>query len=122
MRIQERQREDVCILDLAGSILLEDGGGQLRDAVAGLLSAGKKKLVLNLGGITHVDSGGLGDMVQCHALAVCQGASLKLANLTQRVRDLLAITKLVTIFDTYEREDEAVTSFGLSPAHQGAGW
>jgi anti-sigma B factor antagonist len=113
MHVQKRHRDDVCVLDYFGSILLKDGGNELRDAVASVLYDGSTKLVLNLGGVTHIDSGGLGDIVHCRALAERQGGALKLANLTRGVRDLLTITKLVTIFDTYEHEEEAVRSFKL---------
>jgi anti-sigma B factor antagonist len=121
MPIKKRNREDVCILDIVGSILLKEGGDELRDTVSAMLHDGRKKLVLNLGRVTHMDSGGLGDVVECHALATRLGGALKIANLTRRVHDLLAITKLVTVFETYEHEDEAVRSFGLCPAVSQAG-
>ncbi len=116
MHVHKRHREDVCVLDFVGSILLQDGGDQLHDAVVASLREGKKKLVLNLGGVTHMDSSGLGHVVQCHALAQRQGGLLKIANLTTGVRNLLAITKLVTVFESYDREEDAVRSFALSPA------
>lgn len=120
MPITKRNREDVCVLDFVGSILLAEGGDELRRTVSALLQAGSRKLVLNLGRVTHMDSRGLGDVVECHALAVRLGGVLKLANLTRRVNDLLAITKLVTIFETYDHEDDAIRSFALSPASSGA--
>jgi anti-sigma B factor antagonist len=121
MSIKKRNREDVCVLDFVGSILLKEGGDELRDTVAALLHSGKKKLVLNLSRVTHMDSGGLGDVVECHALATRLGGALKIANLTRRVHDLLCITKLVTVFETYDHEDEAVQSFALRPVGSQAG-
>ena len=116
MHVHKRHRDDVCVLDFVGSVLLKDGGDELRDAVVASLQDGKKKLVLNLGGVTHMDSGGLGHVIQCHALAEREGGLLKIANLTKGVRNLLAITKLVTVFDSYDREEDAVRSFALSAA------
>jgi len=81
-----------------------------------VLHSGTKKLVLNLGAVTHMDSGGLGDVVECRAVAQRLGGSLKITNLTKGVRDILAITKLVTVFDTFDLEEEALRSFGLAPA------
>ncbi|HLA78395.1 MAG TPA: STAS domain-containing protein [Vicinamibacteria bacterium] len=116
MHIYKRHREDVCVLDFVGSILLQDGGDALQEAVLASLREGWKKLVLNLGGVTHMDSSGLGHVVRCHALAQAEGGLLKIANITKGVRNLLAITKLVTVFDSYDGEDDAVRSFALSPA------
>ncbi len=116
MAVHKRRLEDVCILDFSGKLLLKDGGDELRDAVTGVLHAGTKKLILNLGAVTHMDSGGLGDVVECHALAKRLGGSLKIANLTRGVRDILSIAKLVTIFETFDREEEALQSYGLLPA------
>jgi anti-sigma B factor antagonist len=115
MHVHKRYRDDVCVLDFTGNILLKEGGDALRDAVGALLYDGQRKLVLNLGRVAHMDSGGLGDIVQCRALAERQGGSLKISNLTKRVKDLLAITKLVTVFETYDLEEEAVRSFQLLP-------
>jgi anti-sigma B factor antagonist len=121
MQVQKRHHNDVCILEFVGSILMKQGGDELRNAVAALLFDGKKKLVLNLGRVTHMDSAGLGDIVQCRALAERQGGALKIANLTKGVRDLLAITKLVTVFETFDHEEDAVTSFGPWPLRDGRG-
>ncbi len=116
MHIHKRHRDDVCVLDFQGSILQQDGGDALHEAVMASLREGWTKLVLNLGGVIHMDSSGLGHVVQCHALAQAQGGLLKIANLTKGVRNLLAITKLVTVFESYEREEDAVRSFAFSPA------
>ncbi len=121
MPIRKRNREDVCVLDFVGNILLKEGGDELRDTVSAMLHAGKKKLVLNLSRVTHMDSSGLGDVVECHALATRLGGALKIVNLTRRVRDLLAITKLVTVFETYDHEDEAVRSFAFYAVPSEAG-
>ena len=116
MPVHKRRLDDVCILDFVGQLLLKEGGDDLRDAVTGVLHAGTKKLVLNLAAVTHMDSGGLGDVVECRALAERLGGSLKITNLTKGVRDILSITKLVTVFETFDREEEALQSFGLTPA------
>jgi anti-sigma B factor antagonist len=115
MHVEKRHRNDVCILDVVGSCLQQESGDGLRDAVMALLYEGATKLVLNLGRVTHVDSAGLGRIVQCRALVERQGGTLKIASLTRGVRDLLSITKLVTVFETYDDEEQALTSFGLSP-------
>ncbi|MBN2369865.1 MAG: STAS domain-containing protein [Vicinamibacteria bacterium] len=121
MHVHKRYQDDVCVLDFAGSILLKEGGDELRDAVGALLYDGNKKLVLNLGRVGHMDSGGLGDIVLCRALAERQGGSLKLSNLTKGVKNILMITKLVTVFETYDLEEDAVNSFRISRLRDNAG-
>jgi anti-sigma B factor antagonist len=118
MYVEKRHRDDVCVLDLVGTCLQQESGDGLRDAVQSLLHDGTTKLVLNLGRVTHVDSAGLGRIVQCRALVERGGGTLKIASLTQGVRDLLSITKLVTVFETYDHEEDALTSFA-SPALAG---
>ena len=120
MQVQKRRWDDVAIVDVFGSCLQQEAGGELRDAVLSLLYDGTRKLVINLGRVTHVDSAGLGRIVECRALVERQGGTLKIANLSKGVRDVLSITKLVTVFDTYEHEDEALRSFTLSPLAESA--
>jgi len=122
MHVQKRHREDVGIVDVVGNCLMQEGGDELRDAVLSLLYDGTRKLVLNLGHVNHVDSSGLGHIVQCRALVEHQGGTLKISNLTKGVWDLLSITKLVTVFETYEREDDALVSFGLPPLASSPGY
>ncbi len=111
MKIDERQVQDVTILDLHGKIMIGDGDDALRDAVTKAIDAGKTKLLLNLADVPYVDSAGLGEIVRCYTTVSRKGGRLKLINLTRKIQDLLAITKLLTVFETYDAEDEAVKSF-----------
>ncbi len=111
MEIAERKVSDVTILDLSGKMTLGEGDEMLKQAINRLLAAGAKKLVLNLGNVPYIDSAGLGEVVRTHTTVSRQGGSLKLLNLTKRIEDLLSITKLLTVFDTYESEAEAIKSF-----------
>ena len=111
MKIVERQVKDVTILDLHGKILIGEGDEALRSAVARLVQGSKKKILLNLAEVPYVDSAGLGEIVRCYTTVSRKGGRLKLLNLTKKIQDLLAITKLLTVFETYESEDEAVKSF-----------
>jgi len=111
LKIVERQAGDVTILDLEGKITIGEGSVALRTVVRHLLSEGKKKILLNLGGVSYIDSSGIGELVSSFTTVSKEGGSLKLLNLTQKVQDLLAITKLLTVFDVYENEDEALASF-----------
>jgi len=112
MQINERKIGDVTILDMKGKMTLGDGDEMLRGKVANLVQAGDKKIVLNLGDVPYIDSAGLGEIVRTYTTVSRQGGALKLLNLTKRITDLLAITKLLTVFDTFETEAEAVKSFG----------
>jgi anti-sigma B factor antagonist len=111
MQIDERKVGDVTILDLKGKMTLGDGDELLRTKINGLIQAGAKKLVLNLGEVPYIDSAGLGEVVRTYTTVSRQGGALKLLNLTKRIQDLLAITKLLTVFDTFDTESEAVKSF-----------
>jgi anti-sigma B factor antagonist len=112
MQIDERKVGDVTILDLKGKMTLGDGDELLRGKINSLLQAGQKKLVLNLGDVPYIDSAGLGEVVRTYTTVSRQGGALKLLNLTKRIQDLLAITKLLTVFETFDTEAEAVKSFG----------
>ena len=111
MEIVERTVNDVTVLDLKGKMTLGEGDELLKDKINSLLSQGKKKLVLNLEGVPYIDSAGLGEIVRTFTTVSRQGGSLKLLNLTKRIEDLLSITKLLTVFDTYDNEPEAIKSF-----------
>ncbi len=111
MKIVERLVGDVVILDLQGKILIGEGDDQLREAVTKLADSGKTKILLNLAEVPYVDSAGLGEVVRCYTTVSRKGGKLKLLNLTKKIQDLLAITKLLTVFETYDSEDEAVKSF-----------
>jgi anti-sigma B factor antagonist len=111
MQITERAVADVMILDLKGKITLGEGDELLKDKVNSLVNQGQRKIVLNLAAVPYLDSAGLGEVVRAYTTVSRQGGSLKLLNLTKRITDLLAITKLLTVFDTFESEEEAVRSF-----------
>ena len=113
MQIEERQSGEVTVIRVNGDITLNKGGDVLlKDKVQSLLQQGKKKLLLDLGGVSYVDSAGLGQLVQVYATTKNHGGSLKLLNLTKRLKDLLVVSKLLTVFDSYESESEALSSFG----------
>ncbi len=111
MKIVERQVGEVIVLDLHGKIMIGEGDDALRDAVAKLVDGGKSKILLNLADVPYVDSAGLGEIVRCYTTVSKNGGRLKLINLTKKIQDLLAITKLLTVFETFDAEDEAVRSF-----------
>lgn len=111
MRITERTVGGVTVLDLDGKIVLGEGDDVLRDKVREVIAAGHRKVLLNLADVPYVDSAGLGELVRCHTRMVKTGGNIKLLNLTSRMQDLLQITKLVTVFETFESEDSATGSF-----------
>jgi anti-sigma B factor antagonist len=111
MDIKERVVDGVSVLDLSGKIVLGEGDGQVRERIKDLLSDGQKKILLNLGDVSYVDSAGLGALISSYTTTKREGGQLKLVNLTKRIQDLLAITKLITVFDTYDSEQEALDSF-----------
>jgi anti-sigma B factor antagonist len=111
MQIEERIVDDVTILDVKGKMTLGEGDELLKDKVNSLVSQGHKKLLLNLEDVPYIDSAGLGEIVRTYTSISRQGGKLKLLNVSKRIYDLLVITKLVTIFDSYENEDEAIRSF-----------
>jgi anti-sigma B factor antagonist len=111
MEIAERLVGDITVLDLKGKMTLGEGDELLKDKINSLLGAGKKKLVLNLEGVPYIDSAGLGEIVRTFTTVSRQGGNLKLLNLTKRIEDLLAITKLLTVFETFDTESEAIKSF-----------
>ena len=114
MQIEERAVGDVMVLDLKGKITLGEGDELLKDKVNSLVNQGRKKIVLNLEGVPYIDSAGLGEIVRTYTTVSRQGGSLKLLNLTKRITDLLSITKLLTVFETFDSEGEAVKSFSAS--------
>jgi anti-sigma B factor antagonist len=114
MQIEERMVGDVVLLDLKGKITLGEGDELLKDKVNSLVNQGHKKIVLNLADVPYIDSAGLGEVVRTYTTVSRQGGSLKLLNLTKRITDLLSITKLLTVFETFDSENEAVRSFSAS--------
>ena len=114
MQIDERMMGDVVVLDLKGKITLGEGDELLKDKVNSLLNQGRKKIVLNLAAVPYIDSAGLGEIVRTYTTVSRQGGSLKLLNLTKRIADLLSITKLLTVFESFEAEADAVRSFSAA--------
>lgn len=107
MKLEERQAGDVTILTIDGEITLSAGGDvQLKDKIQSLLQQGHKKILLDLGNVSYVDSAGLGQLVQATVTASKNGGKLKLLNLTKRLNDLLVVTKLSTVFDIVEKESD----------------
>jgi anti-sigma B factor antagonist len=111
MHIDERVVGDVIILDLKGKMTLGEGDELLREKVSSLVSQGQKKLIMNLDGVPYIDSAGLGEIVRTYTTVSRQGGKLKLLNLTKRIEDLLSITKLLTVFEVFEDESEALQSY-----------
>jgi anti-sigma B factor antagonist len=111
MQIEERVVKDVTILDLKGKMTLGEGDELLKDKINSLIQQGHRRLVLNLEAVPYIDSAGLGEIVRTYTTVSRQGGKLKLLNLTKRIQDLLAITKLLTVFETFDNEQEAVASF-----------
>ena len=112
MQISERTVGDVVIVDVSGKITLGDGGDvMLRDKMRSLIQQDTKKFLLNLGDVSYVDSAGLGEIVQSYATVTKSGGTLKLLNVTKRIKDLLSITKLLTVFECHDNEAEALASF-----------
>ena len=114
MQIDERAVGDVVVLDLKGKITLGEGDELLKDKVNSLVNQGHRKIVLNLAGVPYIDSAGPGEVVRTYTTVSRQGGSLKLLNLTKRITDLLSITKLLTVFETFDSESDAVRSFSAS--------
>ena len=111
LRMAERDVNGITVLDIEGRIVLGEESNAFREKVKGLLASGKKKIVLNLANVTYIDSAGLGTLVATFHSARSQGASLKLANLGAKFKEVLQVTKLMTVFDTYETEAAAIQSF-----------
>jgi anti-sigma B factor antagonist len=111
MTIQERVVGTVVILDMSGKLVLGDGDVLLKDKVQSLVFQGRKQIVLNLAGVSYVDSSGLGALIASSMTAKNNGGQIKLANLTKRLHDLLSIAKLLTVFESFSNEEEALASF-----------
>ena len=111
LTIASREVDGVTVLVLSGRITLGEGSVQLREAVRDLISKGSKTILLNMGDVNYIDSSGLGELVSAYTTAKNQGAQVKLLNLTKKVKDVLQLTKLYTVFDVYEDEASAISSF-----------
>jgi anti-sigma B factor antagonist len=111
LNIKERQAGDVTIMDLDGEVRIGDSATALRGAIRNLVAGGSHKLLLNLAGVRYIDSSGIGELIANYTTVGRSGGQLKLLNLTEKVQDLLVITKLLTVFDVYDDESEALSSF-----------
>jgi anti-sigma B factor antagonist len=111
MQIAERSAGNVKVLDLSGQITFTQGDQLFKDKIHSLVHQGYKNILVNMAGVTHVDSAGLGELVSAYTTVTRAGGSMKLVNLTTRLTDLLSITKLLTVFDTYENEQDALNKF-----------
>lgn len=111
MEINKRHVTDVTILDLKGKLTVDGGAQLLRDTVTSIVFQGDRKVVLNLAGVAYVDSSGLGELVRCSLIVKRENGAIRLVNLTSKITDLLTITKLLTVFDTFDSEAAALSSF-----------
>ena len=111
IKANTRQVNGVTVVDVSGRITLGEGSATLRETVRDLLNRGQKKILLNLGDVTYIDSSGIGELVSGFTTVTNQGGQLKLLSLTKKVHDLLQITKLYTVFDVHDEETSAIRSF-----------
>jgi anti-sigma B factor antagonist len=111
MQIEERVVGEVTILDLKGKITLGEGDEALKDKINSLIHQNRKRILLNLEDVPYIDSAGLGEIVRTYTTVSRQGGQLKLVNLTKRITDLLSITKLLTVFETFDAESDALQSY-----------
>jgi anti-sigma B factor antagonist len=111
VKLNTRQVGDVSVMDVAGRITLGEGSSALRDALRDMVTKNQKKILLNLGDVSYIDSSGIGELVSGFTTVTNSGGELKLLNLNKRVKDLLQITKLYTVFDVHEDEAGAIRSF-----------
>jgi len=111
VKLTVRQVGDVCVVDAVGRLTLGEGSSTFRDTIRNLVGQGNKKIVLNLGDVTYIDSSGIGELVSAFTTVTNQGGRLKLLNLTKRVQDLLQISKLYSVFEVFDDEAAAVASF-----------
>jgi anti-sigma B factor antagonist len=112
MTVSERKVGSVTIVDVAGKMVATDNPGRLKDKITSLVFQGEKQIIINLGNVNYVDSSGLGEIVACHSSALKGGAEIKLANAANRIKDLLVMTRLLTVFDSHDTEASALKSFG----------
>lgn len=110
-KINKRQVGDVTVLEMGGKMRIGESGAVFCNTIQGLVEEGRRKILLNLQGVTHIDSTGLGELIASYNTLDKKGGRVKLLHLTQRVRELMILTKLLTVFDIYESEPEALNSF-----------
>jgi len=112
MKSQVRDRGDVRIVELSGKITIGSGDVKIRELIDESLAAGKKNIVLDLAGVSTIDSSGIGEMVACYTTVTKKGGHLKLLRLSPKINDILQVTQLITVFEVFDDEAEAVRSFG----------
>jgi len=112
MKSQVRDRGDVRIVELSGKITIGSGDVKIRELIDESLAAGKKSIVLDLAGVSTIDSSGIGEMVACYTTVTKKGGHLKLLRLSPKINDILQVTQLITVFEVFDDEAEAVRSFG----------
>ena len=115
MTLHERWLDEVTVIDIDGRITVQDGADAFRDAVRALIRQGRVKLVLNLRDAAYIDSTALGEIVRAYASVTRKGGTLQLLSVPRRIHELLVVTKLLSVFDLFDAETEAVKSFGVSP-------
>ncbi len=111
MKLSRREKDGVIIIDLKGKILIGDGIDTLRNEINSLVENKELKVLLNFAEVPYLDSTGLGEVVRSYTSVKKKGGTIKIINLTQKVEDLLSVTKLITVFETFEDEDKAIASF-----------
>ena len=114
MEIIERTVDAITILDLTGKLTIGEGAQLLKDKSESLVFQGRNRVIVNLAAVPYIDSGGLGQLVACYTTIAKAGGRLKLLNVGTRNNDLLSITKLVSVFDTFDTEREAIESYGTT--------
>jgi anti-sigma B factor antagonist len=112
MKSQIRDRGDVRIIELSGKITIGTGDVKIRELIDGALEEGKNRLLLDLGGVSTIDSSGIGEMVACYTTVTKNDGQLKLLRLSPKINDILQVTQLITVFDVFDDEEEALRSFG----------
>jgi anti-sigma B factor antagonist len=111
MKTRVRDVSGVRILDCEGKITIGSGDVELRQQIEEAINAGHLNLLVNLKGVTHIDSSGIGELVGCYTTITRKGGKMKLTNLTQKINDILQVTQLITVFDVFDAESEALASF-----------
>jgi anti-sigma B factor antagonist len=111
MQITEREREGIVVLDCVGQLVAGESTGTMRERLNQLIGSGKTRLILNLSGVTYIDSSGLGALVMCFSTARRAGGMMKLLNLSRRTLELIVLTRLETVFEAFDDEQSAVNSF-----------
>jgi anti-sigma B factor antagonist len=111
MKSQTRDQNGVRLIEISGKITIGSGDVKIRELISSSLDDGKTKILLDLSGVTAIDSSGIGEMVACYTTVTKRGGQLKLLKLSPKINDILQVTQLITVFDVYDTEEEALASF-----------